>query len=99
MRDTAQAMIVESHIRLTARVQPEAIAFFQAHGCDIQRQAGRDTVIFPAGSRQEPMSATSKRCSHIFLPDGTCITAMDCDTRFILLLLDPVQRSCVHLSR
>ena len=88
MEDTIHATTVESHIRVTARVKSEAIAFFREHGCDIQIQASSDIVIFPPGSRQEKLSPTSKRCSNILLPDGTTITAIDCHTRFILLWFD-----------
>ena len=68
------------------------------HGCEVQTQQESDIVIFPPGSRQEPISATSKRCSHIILPDGTCITAMDCYTRFIFLMMNPAHGYCMHLS-
>jgi hypothetical protein len=75
-------------IRLLAHVKPEALPFFNDHGCVVQQQRDVDTVLFPAGSRQEKLSQTSKRCSNIVLPDGTIITAMDCHTRSILLMFD-----------
>jgi hypothetical protein len=88
MTDTTDTTVVESHIRVVARVKPEAFPFFREHGCDIQTQAYSDIVIFPPGSRQEKLSQTSKRCSTILLPDGTTITAIDCYTRSILLWFD-----------
>ena len=100
MAETSHTNVVESRIRANAHIKPEAVAFFREHGCEIQlQQSDGDIVIFPPGSRKEPLSPTSKRCSHIILPDGTCITAIDCYTRSIFLLIDPIQCSCIHLSR
>lgn len=88
MTDTIHATVVESQMRVVARVKPEAFPFFREHGCDIQIQEDSDIVIFPPGSRQEKLSQRSKRCSNILLPDGTIITAIDCHTRSILLWFD-----------
>jgi hypothetical protein len=89
-------------LRLVAYVKPESFAFFREHGCVIQEQErnerGGHLITFPVGSRQEPISAKSKRCSHILLPDDTCITAMDCSTRSILLFMNPMHGYCIHLS-
>jgi hypothetical protein len=86
------------NIRLTAYVKPEALPFLQAHGCIVQSQQGGDLVIFPTGSHQDIHSAQSKRCSTITLPDGTVITAMDCHTRHILLVLNPSIWYTTHLT-
>jgi hypothetical protein len=87
-------------IHLTAYVKPEALTFFGEHGCMIQqRQQGGDLVIFPPGSRQEPLSSRSRRCSAILLPDGTNITAIECYTKYILLLIDIVRGQTTHLSQ
>jgi hypothetical protein len=85
-------------IRLLAHVKPEALSFFTDHGCVVQQQRDVDTVLFPAGSRQEKLSPTSKRCSTIVLPDGTVITAMDCNSRSILLLIDLSLGHTTHLT-
>ena len=100
--DEQQPLPEVPRLQLVASVKVEAVAFFYEHGCAIQQRQKHhqdDLVIFTAGSRQEPLSPTSKRCSHIILPDGTCITAIDCYTRSIFLLIDPIQCSCIHLSR
>jgi hypothetical protein len=92
----------EPDIHLTAYVKPEALAFFGEHGCMIQQQQqGGDLVIFPPGSRQEPLSSRSRRCSAIsaiLLPDGTTITAIECCTKYIVLLIDIVHGQTTHLS-
>jgi hypothetical protein len=89
-------------LRLVAYVKPEAFAFFREHGCVIQERESNDRsghlITFPVGSRQEPISAKSKRCSYILLPDDTCITVMDCSTRSILLVMSPIHGYCIHLS-
>ena len=88
MQEDLLGNIQEPTIRVTAHVKPEALPFLREHGCIVEPHRSGELVLFPAGSRQEPLSHTSKRCSNILLPDGTVITAMDCHTRFVLLVFD-----------
>ncbi len=88
----------DSGLRVKAMVKPDALPFFKDHGCIVQQQRGTDTIIFPAGSRKEKLSPTSKRCSNIILPDNTVITAIESETVCILLLIDLSQGKTQHLT-
>jgi hypothetical protein len=88
----------DNGLQVTAMVKPEALHFFEDHGCIVRQQRGADTIIFPAGSRKEKLSATSKRCSHIILPDNTTITAIEGETICILLLIDLSKGQTTHLT-
>src|SRR5262249_17851415 len=87
-------------IRLRAYIKPDAIPFLQEHGCVIEPQTFcGDVVIFPAGSRRERMTATSRWCNNIVLPDQTTITVVESYTHAILLWVDLHGNRAIHLTQ